>query len=203
MSNFFNFFPRTLYKIDESNDLDTIINLTANFSILQQSIDATQAYFDYVISEGETPEIIAHKIYGDAEYHWLIMRVNGIMDIKTDWPLTYAQLMQMIEKTYGISWAQTNYKTHYKVETRTMVKSGDEFEEYVTIDADTYASLTPSSTQYVLPNGSAMVVNITKERFSYYDTEVQLNERKRGLRIIKPEYKNVIRDELEKVLLNG
>jgi hypothetical protein len=203
MSNFFNFFPRTLYKIDESNDLDTIINLTANFSILQQSIDATQAYFDYVISEGETPEIIAHKIYGDAEYHWLIMRVNGIMDIKTDWPLTYAQLMQMIEKTYGISWAQTNYKTHYKVETRTMVKSGDEFEEYVTIDADTYASLTPSSTQYVLPNGSAMVVNITKERFSYYDTEVQLNERKRGLRIIKPEYKNAIKDELEKVLLNG
>ena len=203
MSNFFNFFPRTLYKIDESNDLDTIINLTANFSILQQSIDATQAYFDYVISEGETPEIIAHKIYGDAEYHWLIMRVNGIMDIKTDWPLTYAQLMQMIEKTYGISWAQTNYKTHYKVETRTMVKSGDEFEEYVTIDADTYASLTPSSTQYVLTNGSAMVVNITKERFSYYDTEVQLNERKRGLRIIKPEYKNAIRDELEKVLLNG
>ena len=203
MSNFFNFFPRTLYKIDESNDLDTIINLTANFSILQQSIDATQAYFDYVISEGETPEIIAHKIYGDAEYHWLIMRVNGIMDIKTDWPLTYAQLMQMIEKRYGISWAQTNYKTHYKVETRTMVKSGDEFEEYVTIDADTYASLTPSSTQYVLTNGSAMVVNITKERFSYYDTEVQLNERKRGLRIIKPEYKNAIRDELEKVLLNG
>ena len=203
MSNFFNLFPRTLYKIDQSNDLDTVINLTANFSILQKSIDATQAYFDYVISEGDTPEIVSYKIYNDPEYHWLIMRINGIMNLNTDWPLTYSQLMESIDHLYGITWAQTNYKTYYKIETRTLVKTGESIEEYATIDANTYASLTPSTTQYTLTNGTAMKVDITKERFTYYDTEVQLNENKRNIRVIKAEYKNAIKDELERVLLNG
>jgi hypothetical protein len=203
MSNFFNLFPRTLYKIDQSNDLDTVINLTANFSILQKSIDATQAYFDYVISEGDTPEIVSYKIYNDPEYHWLIMRINGIMNLNTDWPLTYSQLMESIDHLYGITWAQTNYKTYHKIETRTLVKTGESIEEYATIDANTYASLTPSTTQYTLTNGTAMKVDITKERFTYYDTEVQLNENKRNIRVIKAEYKNAIKDELERVLLNG
>jgi len=203
MSNFFNLFPRTLYKIDQSNDLDTVINLTANFSILQKSIDATQAYFDYVISEGDTPEIVSYKIYNDPEYHWLIMRINGMMNLNTDWPLTYSQLMESIDHLYGITWAQTNYKTYYKIETRTLVKTGESIEEYATIDADTYASLTPSTTQYTLTNGTVMQVDITKERFTYFDTEVQLNENKRNIRVIKAEYKNAIKDELERVLLNG
>jgi len=203
MSNFFNLFPRTLYKIDQSNDLDTVINLTANFSILQKSIDATQAYFDYVISEGDTPEIVSYKIYNDPEYHWLIMRINGIMNLNTDWPLTYSQLMESIDHLYGITWAQTNYKTYYKIETRTLVKTGESIEEYATIDADTYASLTPSTTQYTLTDGTVMQVDITKERFTYFDTEVQLNENKRNIRVIKAEYKNAIKDELERVLLNG
>jgi hypothetical protein len=203
MSTFFNLFPKTLYKIDNSNELDTVTNLTANFSILNSSINATQGFFDYTISEGDTPEIVAHKIYGDSEYHWLIMRINGIMDVKTDWPLTYSQLMDSIEDLYGITYAQTNYKTHYKIERKTLVKTGDYLEEYVTIDADTYASLAPISTFYTLPDGTSMQRNITKERFSYYDTEVQLNENKRSIRLVKPEYKNLILSELERVLSNG
>jgi len=203
MSNFFSLFPRTLYKIDNSNELSTAVNLTTNFSILNRSIDATQGYFDYVISEGDTPEIVAYKIYGNAEYHWLIMRINGIMNLNTDWPLTYSQLMDSIEALYGISWAQTNYINHYKVETRTLINTNEQAEEYVSIDADTYASLYPTSTQYTLPDGTIMKVDISKERYSYYDSEVQLNENKRNIRLLKPEYKNAIRDELEKVLLNG
>jgi len=203
MSNFFSLFPRTLYKIDNSNELSTAVNLTTNFSILNRSIDATQGYFDYVISEGDTPEIVAYKIYGNAEYHWLIMRINGIMNLNTDWPLTYSQLMDSIEALYGISWAQTNYINHYKVETRTLINTNEQAEEYVSIDADTYASLSPTSTQYTLPDGTIMKVDISKERYSYYDSEVQLNENKRNIRLLKPEYKNAIRDELEKVLLNG
>jgi hypothetical protein len=202
MPNFFNNFPKTYYKIDDSNELTNVVNLTTNFSMLQSSIDAAAGYFDYVISEGDTPEIVAHKVYGDSEYHWLVMRINGIMNINTDWPLTYSQLMDSIEDEYGIAWAQTHYKTYYKIETRTLIATGDQFEEYTTIDSDSYASLTPSSSQYTLPDGIVMKVDITKERFSYYDTEVQLNENKRDIRLIKPEYKNILSTELRRVL-NG
>ena len=148
MSDFFSNFPTTLYKNDETDNLDTVTNLTANFTIYNSIVLNSSSYYDYVISEGDTPETVSYKIYGNAEYHWLIMRVNGIMDIKTDWPLTYSQLMDTIEKTYGLAWAKTHYYDYYKLETRTLIKTGEINEEYVTIDASTYSSLTPSTTQY-------------------------------------------------------
>ena len=200
MSNFFNFFPKTYYKIDDSNDVDTVTNITTNFSILNSSINSTQGYYDYTISEGDTPEIVAYKIYGNAEYHWLIMRINGIMNLNTDWPLAYSQLMDSIEKTYGIAWAQTNYKTYYKIEKKLLVKTGDYLEEYVTIDATTYSSLAPISTFYTLPDGTSMQLTIDKERFTYYDHEVITNEKKRNIRLVKPEYKETILAELQRVL---
>ena len=30
--------------------------------------------------DGETPEIVAEKVYGNAEYHWIIMLANDIYD---------------------------------------------------------------------------------------------------------------------------
>ena len=203
MSDFFSNFPTTLYKNDETDNLDTVTNLTANFTIYNSIVSNSSSYYDYVISEGDTPETVSYKIYGNAEYHWLIMRVNGIMDIKTDWPLTYSQLMDTIEDTYGLAWAKTHYYDYYKLETRTLVKTGEINEEYVTIDASTYSSLTPSTTQYILPDGTAMRVVITKLRRTYYDYMMELNESKRTIRVIKAEYKDRIHSELQRVLRNG
>ena len=48
-------------------------------------------YDTYDVKSGETPESLSHRLYGDSEYHWIIMLVNDITDRYHDWPMSEAQ----------------------------------------------------------------------------------------------------------------
>ena len=50
----------------------------------------------YDIKNGETPESIAFKLYGDAELHWVVMLINNITDRFHDWPMSEAQFFNFI-----------------------------------------------------------------------------------------------------------
>ena len=55
----------------------------------------------YDIQEGDTPEKIAEKVYGNPEYHWIIMLVNERYDYLSDFPLSQVELQNYVEKKYG------------------------------------------------------------------------------------------------------
>ena len=57
-------------------------------------------YDTYDVKNGETPESLAFKLYGDAELHWVIMLVNDITDRYHDWPMTEAQFSQFVQDKY-------------------------------------------------------------------------------------------------------
>ena len=65
---------------------------------------------EYDIVDGETPEIVAEKIYGDPEYHWIIMLANQKHDYISDFPLSEQALVKHIIATYG---AQRYATRHY------------------------------------------------------------------------------------------
>ena len=76
MSNYFDHFPKTVYNLGDQNSLDSIANLTVNYSFIGDLLNNTSAYYEYSISDGDTPEILADKIYGDSGLHWIILILN-------------------------------------------------------------------------------------------------------------------------------
>jgi hypothetical protein len=46
-------------------------------------------------------------------------------------------------------------------------------------------------------------VSIDKTVLSYYDYELELNDGKRNIKIMKPEYVSTIQDEFVRVMSNG
>lgn len=54
----------------------------------------------YVISEGETPEGVAYAYYGSAFYHWVILIVNGIVDVRREWPLDLVEFEEFVADKY-------------------------------------------------------------------------------------------------------
>ena len=61
------------------------------------------------VKEGETPERLADKFYGDSNYHWVILHVNEIIDPRFDWPLTTYQLEQYVGSKYGVANVQATH----------------------------------------------------------------------------------------------
>ena len=54
----------------------------------------------YDVQNGEAPEIIAHKYYGDAEYHWVVLLVNNITDRFHQWPMNTRQFLAHLAERY-------------------------------------------------------------------------------------------------------
>tara|TARA_Y100000004_G_scaffold197025_1_gene269340 strand:+ start:10108 stop:11142 length:1035 start_codon:yes stop_codon:yes gene_type:complete len=62
--------------------------------------DEASLYQDYYIPEGERPEHTALKVYGNEEYHWVVLLFNDITNPYYDWPLDGYALENYIDKKY-------------------------------------------------------------------------------------------------------
>ena len=67
-------------------------------------------YDTYDVKSGETPESLSHRLYGDSEYHWIIMLVNDITDRYHDWPMSEAQFQQYMKDKYSDADAVHHYE---------------------------------------------------------------------------------------------
>lgn len=211
MSKYFNYFPKTFYKLNEnSNDVDAVTNITARFGFEQAFKNNSAVYYEYDVQDSDTPEIIANKFYGSPERHWAVLMINDIVDPQFDWPLDQRTIISYIDEKYsanasvgqsGTTWAQANIHSYYKIETRTTNSTGSELQSKLEIDANTYANVAATTSNLTLDDGNSITITTTKETKSYYDYEVEENEAKRTIKLLKPEFVSSIEEEL-KIIFN-
>lgn len=213
MANYFSKFPKTWYGQNDQSYLDRVTNIISRYAIEKNIRENLSYYLDYTIRDGDTPEIIAYKIYGSPERHWLILAANDIIDVQEQWPLTYEQLNNYINEKYfnkgdgselsGLEWAKNQVHTYYKTETTIVpgtkiTKTIKKFE----VDANTYANtvLVPMTSQdYTLKDGTTITVQKSKETKTYYEYEYEENENKRNIKILNFQYVDQVENELQRV----
>lgn len=64
-----------------------------------KSVDA--AFVKYDVLDGERPEHIADKLYGDPELHWLVLLANEIIDPYHDWYKSDAAMEEYLGRKYS------------------------------------------------------------------------------------------------------
>jgi hypothetical protein len=210
MANYFRFFPQTYYNLeDEKNNVDVVTNIMSKFSFEPSFKNNSVIYYEYVITDGETPEMLAHKIYGSAEKHWIILSLNDIVSPMSDWPLEQRSLIKLIDKKYepfantangftGLEWAEQNIHSYFKVETQLDTYTNESVSKTIIIDSDTYSNVTPSSTNYTLQSNNVIRIDVTKGLKTYYEYEMEQNENKRKIKILKPEFVPAVEEEFRK-----
>jgi hypothetical protein len=146
---------------DTTKQVYAISDLTTRVSTYASVKNMTLLCNSYTISNNETPEEIAFKIYGDQNLHWTIIYINGITNLLTDWPLNAMTLAKYCEDKYS----NVNAIHHYKVLSNGIVG-------------------TPNDLQFLTDKfGSDNIVAITN-----LDFETEENEKKALIQVIKPEY---------------
>ena len=208
MSKYFNFFPQTYYTSDSSN-VDVVKNITSRFNFEENFKKNIAVSYEYNVQDSDTPEIIADKFYGDSERHWIILMFNDITDPQFDWPMDYRTLIKFIDAKYkanantgqsGTNWAQAHTQTYYKIETRTVISTSAVNVNQIQVDANTYANIASSSSTVTLADGKVITIAISKNSQSYYDYEMELNESKRKIKLLKPEFVAGIEEEFRRVI---
>jgi hypothetical protein len=113
---YFKEFPKFLYDFKYGNTTKTTVvtDITRNVRFRKEVLENVTLFDEYDIVDGETPEIVAEKIYGDPEYHWIIMLANQKHDYISDFPLSEQALVKHIVATYGAQRYATRYYVNAK-----------------------------------------------------------------------------------------
>jgi hypothetical protein len=101
----------------------------------------------------------------------------------------------------GLTWAMSpsNVQAYYKVITRINVDDV-KIVEKIQLDANTYANTATSNIDYDLQDGSRITQIVSKETQSYYQYEIAVNDSKRTIKLLKPEFVTAVEKEFKKVI---
>jgi hypothetical protein len=192
----------TLPKIIHTDNTGTsriFTNLIARASILPSLLKNPMLYYKYDIQEGDTPEIIAHKYYGDTYRYWIVLYANQLLDAQWDWPMSSGVFNKYITEKYPAINPYTTLHHYEKVITTTDSNSSLTTVETVVIDEDTYNMLIESNETYSLPESTVSVAT-TKKIVNLYDYELNLNESKRNINILNSSYVEQFETEFKKLM---
>lgn len=168
--DYFSNFPDILYKGQ------TAKNILLRAALREVTKTTTSVLLPLTLEIGERSDMIAHDLYKNSSYDWLVKFSNGTIDPYFDWPLTDYDLNKFVEKKYdSIPIAQSTilYYLH---------TNGD-----IKINNDTYSLLSGGEQSNYTPVYA-------------YDDIVDKNEKKLISGLIAPEFANIIDIELEKKL---
>ena len=157
---YFNNFPLIPYDSVGNGEFKLVTNLLKRVGV-RAKVKTNTALFDtYDVLEGETPEMIANKLYGDSNLHWVILYVNNVTDRYHQWPMSGGQFLSFLNDKYS----NPDAVHHYEI-TQT---SGD---TSIKIDIGT------DNTNY--PSASI----VTNREY-----EQRVEDESRKIRLLAPEY---------------
>lgn len=206
---YFNELP-FLTNTDSGGNTYILKNILIRTKLITQLSKNPLLYYKYDVQEGDTPELIAHKYYGDQYRYWMLFMANEIMDPQAEWPLTSKQFELFLNDKYGVVAEETNqtplsYTTstiHHYEKTITTLDSISRTTaiKTVEIDLDTYNSIMAKTTTSTFNDGTSVTLTVDKKAVSIYDYENQLNEAKRHINIIKSNYATAMETQYQKLV---
>ena len=162
---------------------------------LREDIFSDLTYFTkYQVVGDERPDNVAEKFYDDPTLDWVILLANNITNIQTEWPMSENSFNNFLIDKYG-SQVGISSTHHYECtgvkDTLGVVIAP----EGLTIDKD-------FTVTYYDKLASAGIVTATNlaETITNYDYESKLQNEKRNIFVLKPEYISVIFNDLEDIM---
>ena len=114
----------------------------------RNAIKSGQFIFDtYDVVDGEKPEDVAYKWFGDAQLHWVILMTNNVIDRYYDWPMNSVQFQTMLEDKYS----NPDGIHHYELTQdsgRTTSQGPSDYSHKVEVTSDTVNASSVSNREY-------------------------------------------------------
>jgi hypothetical protein len=116
---------------------------------LRTTFNSGGILFDkYDVKEGERPEDVAFKWFGDPELHWIILMTNNVTDRYYDWPMNQVQFAEYLTDKYGTNVDAIHHYEVTKDSGRTTSKGPSDYSHKVEVNSDTDNASSISNREY-------------------------------------------------------
>jgi len=223
---YFETFPLISFKLDTDSNFNQqlVTNILARSTFLREIANNTSIAYEYSIKDSDTPEILAHKVYGDPYRNWIILLFNNIINPYYDWPLKNSALENYIVQKYNQTITEATSTIHHyeKQITKKSIYNGLLISTEVTNQILTEYELnhtTNAITPTPLPSVADTSISISSETVTYptytltidvihkaisnYTHEFNENEKKRAIKLLDEKYVQRVEDEFRNLMTNG
>ena len=186
MSFYFRPFPKINYDVKKNNSPLLLTDITKRYKIRDILQQKAAIYYNYTVRDGDRPDLIAFKYYGDETLDWLIFLCNNMMDPYYDWPLDYRKFTAYMKSLYGsVDVAKSTVFEYRKIlnEQSTLIDGTVVPKRTVVIDLNTYNSLSTSVREEI-------------DAYQYYE---ELNDGKREIKLLDERFVPDIITEVEAI----
>ena len=176
---YFEYFPFMAYDVKGTKQYKLMPQIIKRVK-LRAGIKSGMFLFDnYDVQDGEKPEDVAFKWFGDASLHWVILMTNNVTDRYYEWPMTQPQFQEFIEDKYGL--ANIDGIHHYEITQASGPTSGTGPTDYsylVECNSDEDGASSVSNREY----------------------EERLQDKYRQIRLLNPKYLTQFVEEFENLV---
>ena len=174
---YFSSFPVIPYGSTDGT-VKNVTNLLRRVAIRTKVKSNAALYDTYNVKNGETPEIIADKLYEDPELHWGVLLINNVTDRYHDWPMSEQQFSTYVNEKYS----NPDGIHHYEISQ----ESSDTTQKIEVYDPDLISSDTDAYTS---------ATAITNREY-----EESEQDKKRKIRLLDPEFIDQFVDEFKNLM---
>tara|TARA_R100001510_G_scaffold49726_1_gene48231 strand:- start:1019 stop:1633 length:615 start_codon:yes stop_codon:yes gene_type:complete len=167
--------PNLYYNVQSSPvdvKLLAVKNIFRRAEILKEFKTSVTIFDEFLVNNGEKPEVIANRIYKNPFYAWTLFIANDIINYYEQWPRSSRQLAEYVESKYDNPQATKHYIT-------TEVKQGNN----IIVPA---GKVVPQNYSVSYFNGTTTVTANPTVSITNYQFEEQLNSKKERIQVIRP-----------------
>jgi len=171
--SYFNLFPRLLYDLKNDNNVKLTTDFFRRLKVRSKVLNEAVLYDLYDVQEGDTPESIAFKHFGDTGLNWVILLTNDITDRYYDWPLSNFEFENYLKEKY----TNPDGIHHYEITQSSGKTSGEgptDYDHLIEVNSTTAGAVSVSNREY----------------------EERIQDKKRQIKILDGSYLNLLIKEL-------
>ena len=147
--SYFSRFPKMVYDVKGNDNYKLLPDILRRVK-QRNAIASGQFIFDtYDVINGEKPEDIAYKWFGDAQLHWVILMTNNVTDRFYQWPMTQPQFAEFLTDKYGAG--NEDGIHHYEITKssgKTSSSGPNDYSHLVEVNSDTDNASSISNREY-------------------------------------------------------
>ena len=178
MTKYFDQFPIIDYNLSGVNGNTTeVTDIFRRVKARNKIADNVTLFDNYDVAEGEKPEDVAYKVYGESDYFWVVTLVNNIVNRYYDWPLPEFVFQQYLKDKYS----NPDGIHHYEVTQTSGKQTGEgpaDYSHKLEVNSDYPGAQSVSNREY----------------------ENRLQDQKRQINILLPKYLATFEQEFRRLI---
>ncbi len=170
-------------------DYQVVKNIFKRAVLRNDIFDEATAFTKYSVVGDERPDQVAFDFYGDSGLDWVVLTTNNIIHVRDEWPMGNQDFLTYVNDKYTSQ--ELSNIHHYETDLLRDSQGKLIQSKGLTVPGDYSISF--------LDNGVLRTESkITS--FTFFDHETNLNDKKRNIDILKPEYLTIFLENFEEIM---